>query len=235
MANSRVEAQDEQEFLKAHHETLQKDREKDPRAAFAARLNVGDPSQNGGEGASYSTSVVGPMASTSLSLPSVERALERDPEDVTARMVKNARRVRSSPCLLLPPHPHLLLILGPAGIITKLGAVTTARLVDVPLPNAGQLRNAQRQHLARASFAALHNRRRGCTRRAGLERSARQLLSVAPRRAHDDRRRKAEWRHEPQPRWHIPDPAPTAVVRDGQPLVEPEWRLVSCRLDSVLD
>ncbi|KAI5477030.1 cytoplasmic dynein light intermediate chain 1 [Pseudohyphozyma bogoriensis] len=89
MANSHVEVQNEQDFLKTHYETLQKDREKDPRAAFAARPTAGG-AQNGE--LSYGASVVGPMASHSLNLPSVERALERDTDDVTARLAKMTRR-----------------------------------------------------------------------------------------------------------------------------------------------
>lgn len=82
--SSRVEAQDEQTFLKAHYEVLQKDT-KDPRAAFAVKAG----SNNDGYSTGMATSVVGPMASAGLSLP----VTERDPEDVTARLAKMVRKV----------------------------------------------------------------------------------------------------------------------------------------------
>ncbi|KAL8286183.1 hypothetical protein RQP46_004671 [Phenoliferia psychrophenolica] len=146
MAKSLVQAQDEQDFLKGHHETLQKEREKDPRSAFAARpgsisnsnnahADSSSSAQNGlglldGAGA-YGASVVGPMASTGLSLPSVERALERDPEDVTARMVKNARRDSTQSASRSPPLSSSAFSSAPLGSSTTAqnGASSTPALL----------------------------------------------------------------------------------------------------------
>ncbi|KAM0755401.1 hypothetical protein T439DRAFT_320094 [Meredithblackwellia eburnea MCA 4105] len=87
MSNSRVEAQDEQEFFKAYYEVLQEEREKDPRSAFARPAD----GSNGGD-MPFGASVVGPIGSGGLNLPNVERALEQNPDDGIARSVKATRR-----------------------------------------------------------------------------------------------------------------------------------------------
>lgn len=93
-----VEAQDEQSFLKAHYDALQKEREKDPRAAFAARPTGSGSAGGNGEmqasvGLGYGAGVVGPMASAGLHLPSVERALDRvEGDDATARLAARMQR-----------------------------------------------------------------------------------------------------------------------------------------------
>lgn len=210
MANSRVEAQDEQDFLKTHYETLQKDREKDPRAAFAARPTAAEGVQNGGEG-TYGASVVGPMASTSFSLPSVERALERDPEDVTARLAKMVRRVRVFPLQvspakdLTPPPPFFFPYSGilPGGSITNELPLSACRewlshdaqRVDVPNP---RLRRPLSNRLSH----------RDTSPRPGIERSPRQLLPIAPRRP--GHRRDSTTR-----RCHVPDACGTRELDFG--------------------
>ena len=143
MANLRVEAQDEQDFLKTHYETLQKDREKDPRAAFAARPNSG--SALNGVDSLHGASVVGPMASSSLSLPSVERALERDPEDVTARLAKMVRKVRSPLLLAVLLDYRVLTSRSPAGLVARSSLSQLARL---RLPSPRQ--HSQRPQIGRA-------------------------------------------------------------------------------------
>jgi hypothetical protein len=91
LAHSRVDTVDEQVFLRSHYEALQKENAKDPRAQFQQRSVSGEAS-----------GVVGPMGSTSLSLPSVERALERDSgDDLTARLGRMGRKVTFSFDLIL--------------------------------------------------------------------------------------------------------------------------------------
>lgn len=93
-----VEAQDEQAFLKAHFEILQKEREKDPRQAFAARpagAGVGGAGGGGGEGGvvglGYGASVVGPMTSGMGGVGVGEES------EVAARMAaRHHKRVSSS-------------------------------------------------------------------------------------------------------------------------------------------
>ena len=88
----------EQTFLQRHHETLSKDPARDPRASFR------QPSADGGT--TSSSGVVGPMGSSSFSLPSVERIfveMEGGGERPVAPgpKVPAARRV-SVPSALLP-------------------------------------------------------------------------------------------------------------------------------------
>lgn len=178
MANLRVEAQDEQTFLKAHYETLQKDREKDPRAAFAARPGATGAPNGTNEPASTSTfgaSVVGPMASSSLNLPSVERALERDPDDVTARLAKMVRKVRWS--LVSPMLSRLITLLSSlAGLVARRPDTHLTRL-----PFAQ--RRVARWNIARSFVESSFTVELvfWCTRRA--ERSSRQLLQLAAARS----------------------------------------------------
>ncbi|SGY37841.1 BQ5605_C003g01898 [Microbotryum silenes-dioicae] len=75
VVTNHVEAMDEQDFLKPHYETLQADRVKDPRAAFAARPGDSGAMNGMSNEGGFGGSVVGPMSSAVLSLPSVERAL----------------------------------------------------------------------------------------------------------------------------------------------------------------
>ncbi|SCV67977.1 BQ2448_98 [Microbotryum intermedium] len=102
VATNHVEAMDEQEFLKPHYETLQADRVKDPRAAFAARPGDGVLTNGMSNEGGFGGSVVGPMSSAVLSLPSVEKALGggggggenlgSDGDDVSARLAKMVRK-----------------------------------------------------------------------------------------------------------------------------------------------
>lgn len=78
----------EQGFLQQHYETLAKDPTRDPRATF--KQPVGADERFGG--ATGVSGVVGPMSSSSFSLPSVEKALvemegggERHRESVSER------------------------------------------------------------------------------------------------------------------------------------------------------
>ena len=78
----------EQAFLQQHYETLAKDPTRDPRATF--KQPVGAEERFGG--ATGASGVVGPMGSSSFSLPSVEKALvemegggERHRESVSER------------------------------------------------------------------------------------------------------------------------------------------------------
>ena len=78
----------EQGFLQQHYETLAKDPTRDPRATF--KQPVGAEERFGG--ATGASGVVGPMGSSSFSLPSVEKALvemegggERHRESVSER------------------------------------------------------------------------------------------------------------------------------------------------------
>ncbi|KAH8918355.1 dynein light intermediate chain [Atractiella rhizophila] len=92
-SRSATSVKDEQDFLKDYYETLQKDREKDPRAAFQQRGGAAANRTPNQEQEPRMASVVGPMASTtSLNLTSVERALDRDVEDVGARVARMVRK-----------------------------------------------------------------------------------------------------------------------------------------------
>ncbi|KAK4055164.1 hypothetical protein OIV83_000444 [Microbotryomycetes sp. JL201] len=75
--SSEIKAEDEQTFLRRHYEYLQKEREKDPRAAFGQRgsSSASTMQNSGGNESSFAgrSSVVGPMSSYGLS--SVERTL----------------------------------------------------------------------------------------------------------------------------------------------------------------
>lgn len=73
MAESRVNVEDEQLLLKTYSDALAKEREKDPRAAFAVR-----PNADGASG--FGASLVGPMGSAGMNLASVEKAMGRDRE-----------------------------------------------------------------------------------------------------------------------------------------------------------
>jgi len=73
----------EQVFLSNHYENLAKDR--DPRQTFRQPQTT-DPASGG---YASGAGVVGPMGSSSLSLPSVERAMmELEGEDVSARLLR---------------------------------------------------------------------------------------------------------------------------------------------------
>ena len=81
ISQTRVKAQDEQDFLRMHFELLSKEAAKDPRSHFSRpSASLASPSIEDA-GAAFSPGVVGPMSSSSLSLPSVEKALERDADD----------------------------------------------------------------------------------------------------------------------------------------------------------
>ncbi|KAG9103879.1 hypothetical protein FRC06_007276 [Ceratobasidium sp. 370] len=80
-----ITTEPEQPFLAKHYETLQKDPNRDPR-----------------------TGVVGPMGSSSFSLPSVEKAMmDMDGDDVGARLARmaggNSRRIQLPPALTGTP------------------------------------------------------------------------------------------------------------------------------------
>jgi hypothetical protein len=85
-APTRLEVQHEQDFFRAHYEMLSRDAHKaGPRPSLQARANsTRSPTSPDAtlEAASRffgaQTGVVGPMSSGGLSLPSVEKVLERD-------------------------------------------------------------------------------------------------------------------------------------------------------------
>ena len=98
-AGALVEAQDEQDFLRAHFERLQRDVGKDARghvARNAVAAQVAAPSSASAQSVSPTFSptpgVVGPMGSSSLSLPGVASALDRDAEDPAARLARLSRK-----------------------------------------------------------------------------------------------------------------------------------------------
>lgn len=91
-----VTTEPEHAFLSKHYDTLSKDPSRDPRQTFR-QPTASDPHATG-------AGVVGPMVSSSLNLPSVERAMmELEGEDVAARLMRAGagRRVR----LLAPSTP----------------------------------------------------------------------------------------------------------------------------------
>ncbi|GAA6047539.1 hypothetical protein JCM3770_005797 [Rhodotorula araucariae] len=90
-----VAAHDEQSFLREHYDTLQADTAADPRLAFRQPVSA---SSGGAHG--LGPSVVGPMAGTSLDLPTVmstmERARERgDPAAAPAPAAAREERYRA--------------------------------------------------------------------------------------------------------------------------------------------
>lgn len=85
-----------------HFELLSKEAAKDPRSHFSRPSVNASPSLNGEEGRmAFSPGVVGPMSSSSLSLPGVEKAMERDVEERTSRVPSKVSR-------------HVLLLILPA-------------------------------------------------------------------------------------------------------------------------
>ena len=66
-------AEDENQFLSKHFESLSKDPQRDPRNTFKLQ-----PKAMNENNSTYSSGLVGPMDSGSLNLPSVERALRTD-------------------------------------------------------------------------------------------------------------------------------------------------------------
>ncbi|CAE6479493.1 unnamed protein product [Rhizoctonia solani] len=82
-----VTTEPDQNFLSKHYEALQKDPNRDPRAQFRP-----DPATTQTAGAG----VVGPMGSSSFSLPSVEKAMmDMDGDDVSAKLARMAGASRS--------------------------------------------------------------------------------------------------------------------------------------------
>ncbi|KAG8697032.1 hypothetical protein FRC08_006777 [Ceratobasidium sp. 394] len=95
-----ITTEPEQSFLAKHHETLQKDPNRDPRAQFRPDAATTQ--------AVVGTGVVGPMGSSSFSLPSVEKAMmDMDGDDVGARLARmaggNTRRIQLPPALTGAP------------------------------------------------------------------------------------------------------------------------------------
>lgn len=91
-SNQLIQAQNESSFLQAHYETLQKDREQDPRNAFAARPTSATMSNGFIDHGAGSISALGPMGG------------ERDPNDeMTARLAKLQRKVRPLFLVSVPP------------------------------------------------------------------------------------------------------------------------------------
>lgn len=177
--------------MKTHYETLQKDREKDPRAAFAARPNSVSGTANGDT--PYGASVVGPMASAGLSLPSVERALERDPDDVTVRLAKLARRVRMTFPSSLYFFQDILLTTFVATFVDLLGILfrgsfaAGSRLTDASddrlTTSKWSLVAASKLH---PSLTCIF--RCGTPGARGSKRGSRKLLSVTSRGERNERR-----------------------------------------------
>ncbi|CUA69359.1 Cytoplasmic dynein 1 light intermediate chain 2 [Rhizoctonia solani] len=82
-----ITTEPDQAFLSKHYEALQKDPNRDPRAQFRP-----DPATTPAAGAG----VVGPMGSSSFSLPSVEKAMmDMDGDDVSAKLARMAGASRS--------------------------------------------------------------------------------------------------------------------------------------------
>ena len=135
-----VEAQDEQAFLKAHFELLQKEREKDPRQAFAARPSVAG-TVGGGEGGvvglGYGASVVGPMASGL-------GGIGGEDSEVAARMAARHHNRVSHSLIDHPCHNQLCADFGifPVSTADRLPGPLPAR--TVPLAHAA----VQLVHLA---------------------------------------------------------------------------------------
>ncbi|KDQ08260.1 hypothetical protein BOTBODRAFT_118858 [Botryobasidium botryosum FD-172 SS1] len=104
-----ITTEPEQAFLARYHETLAKDPDRDPRGPFRPQP------QNGTE---HTGGVVGPMSSSSFTLPSVVKVMtELDGEDVAARLARAAaggvRRVRvfSVPIISYSSSPTYLISL----------------------------------------------------------------------------------------------------------------------------
>ncbi|KAL5636721.1 hypothetical protein ACGC1H_000627 [Rhizoctonia solani] len=98
-----ITTEPDQAFLSKHYEALQKDPNRDPRAQFRP-----DPAtaQTAGAG------VVGPMGSSSFSLPSVEKAMmDMDGDDVSAKLARMAgasrNRAQMASALTNPPSSGL--------------------------------------------------------------------------------------------------------------------------------
>ncbi|CCO28208.1 Cytoplasmic dynein 1 light intermediate chain 1 AltName: Full=Dynein light chain A [Rhizoctonia solani AG-1 IB] len=95
---SLITTEPDQSFLSKHYDTLQKDPNRDPRAQFRP-----DPAAQG-----TGAGVVGPMGSSSFSLPSVEKAMmDMDGDDVSAKLARMAgagnRRAQMASALANPP------------------------------------------------------------------------------------------------------------------------------------
>ena len=98
-----MKAQDDQDFLRMHFELLSKEAAKDPRSHFSRQSVSGITSPNVVEEAraAFSPGLVGPMSSTSLTLPSVEKALERNTEERITRLPAKVIRLSLIVCDLL--------------------------------------------------------------------------------------------------------------------------------------
>lgn len=83
-----IQAQNESTFLQAHYETLQKDREKDPRNAFAARPNSSSMTNGFSDSGNGGLSALGSIGSDRAST-----------DEMTARLAKLVRKVRLPPRL----------------------------------------------------------------------------------------------------------------------------------------
>ncbi|KAL7009331.1 hypothetical protein EMMF5_000961 [Cystobasidiomycetes sp. EMM_F5] len=105
-ASARVDVQDEQDFFRIHHQLLAREAAKDPRKAgmrhntirmteskqAALALNKDDALADTAARFFASAGVVGPMASSSLALSSVEKALQRDvPAPTSTASIESAR------------------------------------------------------------------------------------------------------------------------------------------------
>lgn len=101
-----MDVQDEQDFFRIHHQLLAREAAKDPRKAgmrhntirmteskqAALALNKDDALADTAARFFASAGVVGPMASSSLALSSVEKALQRDvPAPTSTASIESAR------------------------------------------------------------------------------------------------------------------------------------------------
>lgn len=93
-SSSAVEVQNEQDFLRSQLEVLQKERGKDPRSAFASRAGSGFTSPNGLPSPPVSAGV-GPMGTSAVGMPTVEKVLEARSQDTDLR-TSMSRQVGSS-------------------------------------------------------------------------------------------------------------------------------------------
>jgi Dynein light intermediate chain (DLIC) len=120
----------EQVFLQQHYETLAKDPTRDPRVTF--KQPVGAEERFGG--ATGASGVVGPMSSSSFSLPSVEKALvemegggERHRESVS-------ERERPGPVKpgVAPPRRVRVALISPSMVISFLCSLRTLPVLRFP-------------------------------------------------------------------------------------------------------
>ncbi|KAG8693685.1 hypothetical protein FRC09_010357 [Ceratobasidium sp. 395] len=121
-----ITTESEQSFLGKHYDTLQKDPNRDPRAQF--RPDAATTQAVAGTG------VVGPMGSSSFSLPSVEKAMmDMDGDDVGARLARMAGGNRAR--IQLPPA----LTGGTSTLTSQAGAPSRQNSTGAPQQNEHQV------------------------------------------------------------------------------------------------